>query len=75
MLHFSIFENLEMLHFSHFQNQMVFEHRKVGNFEEKARDLFFKQKGTENEIHRFFGFRGEMQVPSNDISFLHMPFG
>ena len=47
MPRFLMFENFEMPHFSHFQNQIgkmghfkIFEHKKAGHFEILARDQF-----------------------------------
>ena len=58
MPHFPQFEIFEM---PHFENQMgkighfkVFERWKVGHFEEKSRDQFQNEKGTEHECVRFF---------------------
>ena len=52
------------------RNFKVFEHKKVGNFEEKARDLILKQKkGPKMRSTDFVSFRRKMQLSLHGKSY------
>lgn len=53
----------------------IFEHKKVGHFEKKARDQVENEKRTENEYVRFWDISGKMHMPSRAKYILNILFG
>ena len=82
MPRFLMFENFEMPHFSHFQNQIgkmghfkSFEHKKAGHFKKLGCDHLKTEKEPKMKFFDFGTFQKIMRMLSHVKIIFHMLFG